>query len=343
MDAFFAAIELLRHPELKGKPVVVGGSGDPHQRGVVSTASYEARKFGIHSAMPMRTAYHHCPEAVFLPVDFRHYARVSKHIKAILHSFSPRMEDVGLDEAFLDVTAAADPPSQIALAIKNRIKAETGLTCSVGIGPNKLLAKIASDLEKPDGLTRLNYDDIPRRVWPLPVRKLWGVGPKSEIRLARLGVSAIGDLAALPLEILLDEFGEAHGYYLHQASNGVDETPLETKRKRQSISQETTFQQDIEDPVILTSVLSDLCRDAAGRLRQYHYLTRNVSIKLRFKNFETHTRSVTLTQASDDFDTIKQTALRCLTRIELARPVRLIGVRLGRLQSRKARQTVANT
>jgi DNA polymerase-4 len=245
------------------------------------------------------------------------------------------MEDIGLDEAFLDITNSTEPPEHIARAIKNRIKEQTALTCSVGIGPNKLLAKISSDLEKPDGLTRLDHKDIPTRVWPLAVRKLWGVGPKTEIRLAKLGVTTIGDLAALPLEKLLREFGEAHGRYLHNASRGIDETPLQTRRKRKSISQEVTFQQDTEDIDTLTHVLNALSRDAVARLRQYHYMARTISLKLRFNNFETHTRSFTLTQASDDINTIEQAARQCLDRIVICRLVRLIGVRLSHLETRK--------
>lgn len=339
MDAFFAAIELLRHPELKGKPVIVGGSGDPHQRGVVSTASYEARQYGIHSAMPLRTAYHHCPEAVFLPVDYTHYVKISQQIKTILHRFSSLIEDIGLDEAFLDVTDSSEPPEKIARAIKRQIKAETGLTCSVGIAPNKLLAKIASDLEKPDGLTRLDYDDIPSRVWRLPVRRLWGVGPKTELRLAKLGVATIGELAALPLKTLLQHFGEAHGHYLHNASQGLDESPVTTKREHKSISEETTFQHDLTDTSVLLHILSDLSHDVVTRLRQYHYVARTVSIKLRFNDFETHTRSLTLEEASDDFKTLEHAAKQCLKRIKLSKPIRLIGVRLSHFETHKKNGT----
>jgi DNA polymerase-4 len=185
MDAFFSSVEQKRHPELVGKPVVVGGEGDPAKRGVVSTASYEARKFGIHSAMPLRTAYSLCPEAIFVPVDYEEYSRVSGEVKAILKQFSPIIEDVGIDEAFLDISSIDRPSEEIAKEIKKRIKDETDLTCSIGIAPNKLLAKIASDMQKPDGLTIIMEDDIQRRIWPLSVRKLWGVGPKTEAYLKK--------------------------------------------------------------------------------------------------------------------------------------------------------------
>ena len=188
MDAFFAAVEEKRHPELQGKPVVIGGSGDPTKRGVVSTASYEARKYGIHSAMPLQTAYKLCPDAIFLPVDYEEYARVSSIIKEILKGISPVMEDVGIDEAFLDISEIQKPSELVAREIKERIKAQTGLSCSIGIAPNKLLAKMASDLQKPDGLTILTDDAIESRIWPLPVRKLWGVGPKTEGYLSSIAI-----------------------------------------------------------------------------------------------------------------------------------------------------------
>ena len=191
MDAFFAAVEQKRNPNLIGKALVIGGSGDPTQRGVVSTASYEARKFGIHSAMPLRTAHKLCPHAVFLPVDYREYARVSAKIKDILRKFCPLMQDVGIDEAFLDISQIDKPSEEIAKEIKMAIRQETGLTCSIGIAPNKLLAKIASDMQKPDGLTIIVKDDIENRIWPLPVRKLWGVGPKTEASLREIDIETI--------------------------------------------------------------------------------------------------------------------------------------------------------
>ena len=180
--------------------MVVGGEGDPTKRGVVSTASYEARKFGIHSAMPLRTAYRLCPDAVFLPVDYEEYSRVSEEVKAMFRQFSPEIEDVGIDEAFLDISSIESPSEEIAKEIKKRVRDETGLTCSIGIGPNKLLAKIASDMHKPDGLTIIMEDDIRERIWPLSVRKLWGVGPKTEAYLREMNIQTIGDLASLPLD-----------------------------------------------------------------------------------------------------------------------------------------------
>ncbi len=247
MDAFFSSVEQKRHPELMGKPVIIGGGGDPTKRGVVSTASYEARKFGIHSAMPLRTAYNLCPNAIFLPVDYEEYSRVSKKFKAVLEEFTQTIEDVGIDEVFLDISSINRPPEDIAKEIKKRIKEETDLNCSIGIAPNKLLAKIASDLDKPDGLTIITEEDIEKRIWPLPVRKLWGVGPKTQTYLKeKMGIKTIGELATLPLERLLGEFGQSYGNYLYEASRGIDESLLVTHWEPKSISKETTFQRDID-------------------------------------------------------------------------------------------------
>lgn len=332
MDAFFAAIEQKRHPELIGKPVIVGGDGDPRKRGVVSTASYEARRFGIHSAMPLRTAYKLCPEAVFLPVDYEEYVKVSNKIKDILREFSPIIEDVGIDEAFLDISSIDRPPEEIVVEIKRRIKDETGLTCSIGIGPNKLLAKIASDMEKPDGLTIITEDDVERKVWPLPVRKLLGIGPKTEAYLKGIGIKTIGDLASTPLERLIAIFGKSHGSYLYKASRGIDESPLITHWEPRSISREMTFQRDTIDMQFLMRNLSELIKELVDDLRQRRYKGRTVTIKLRFSDFKTHTRSKTLKAATDSLDEIKSAALECLKRFDFKKKIRLIGIRLSGLE-----------
>jgi DNA polymerase-4 len=331
MDAFFAAVELLRHPELKGRPVVVGGSGDPTQRGVVSTASYEARRFGIHSAMPLRTALQLCPQAVFLPVDYRTYEKISKRIKALLREFSPLMENVGIDEAFLDISPLRRSPEELARAIKASILAETGLTCSIGIAPNKLLAKLASDMDKPGGLTILGEKDVASRIWPLAVRRLWGVGPKTEERLAAMGIATIGDLATVPLVTLIAWFGRSHGAWLHQAARGVDQSPLVPHREPKSLSRETTFQQDTRNLEFLTDVLLCLIQDVAARLQKQGYRCRTVTVKLRYADFETHLHAVTLERPTADPETIRQAARCCLARFPLGKKVRLIGVRLSGL------------
>ncbi len=329
MDAFFAAVEQKRHPELMGKPVVIGGSGDPTQRGVVSTASYEARKFGIHSAMPLRTAYKLCPDAVFLPVDYREYSRISEKIKAVLSEFTSVMEDVGIDEAFLDITEIDKPAEEISKEIKKRIKEETGLTCSIGIAPNKLLAKIASDMQKPDGLTIITEAAVESRIWPLPVRKLWGVGPKTEAYLRNIGIMTIGELAVMPVDDLHRHFGKSYGDYLYEASRGIDESPLVTHWEPKSTSRETTFQTDINNWQELARNIAELTREAVDDIRRRGYRCRTVTVKLRFSDFKTQTRAKTLPVYSDSPEEMRKAAFDCLNRFEIKKKVRLVGVRLS--------------
>jgi DNA polymerase-4 len=331
MDAFFASVEEQRRPELRGKPLVIGGNGDPMKRGVVSTASYEARRFGIHSAMPLRVAWRLCPEAVFLPVDYREYARISEVIKGILREVSPVMEDVGIDEAFLDVSGIGRNPEELGREIKSRIWEKTGLTCSIGIAPNKLLAKMASDMDKPDGITILTGQDIAARIWPLPVRKLRGVGPKTEEHLKEIGVETVGDLAALPLETLIDRFGLSYGDYLFNACRGVDDTPLATSWEPKSMSRETTFQHDVGNRQALFKVLALLCRDVAEELTRDGYRGQTVTVKLRYGDFETHTHAKTLPNATCGEEEIRRAAFACFSLFELKKKVRLIGVRVSRL------------
>jgi DNA polymerase-4 len=335
MDAFFAAVELLRRPELKGKPLVIGGRGDPTRRGVVSTASYEARKFGVHSAMPLRTALKLCPEAVFLPVDYAEYSRLSKQVKAILRSVSPAMEDVGIDEAYLEITSLERPAAEVAGEIKRRIRDELGLTCSIGIAPNKRLAKIASDLHKPDGLTIIGDADLERRIWPLSVRKVPGIGPKTEERLNAMGVRTIGELARVPIDQLLEHFGQSYGFFLHQAARGIDDRPLVTHWEPKQRSRERTFQQDTADWQTVARTLARLSRDVAEELREDGYAGRTVGIKIRFSDFETHTREKTLEVRTQSYDAIRHAVFECLGRVDLkGRRVRLLGVRVGDLEKR---------
>ena len=331
MDAFFSAVEQKRHPELVGKPVVVGGGGDPTQRGVVSTASYEARRFGIHSAMPLRTAYKLCPDAVFLPVDYKEYSRVSEKIKEILREFSPIVEDVGIDEAFLDLSAVDKPSEEIAGEIKKKIKDETDLTCSIGIAPNKLLAKMGSDMQKPDGLTIVTENDIGSRIWPLPVRKLWGIGPKTEAYLKEMGITTVGELAALSLERLIEEFGQSYGNYLYEASRGIDESSLVTHWEPKSISRETTFQKDVDHWQVIAKTLAGLTKDVVHNMGEEGYLGRTVTVKVRFSDFKTYTRAKTLAGPTDSLEDIRKAAFDCLSRFDLKKKVRLIGVRIGNL------------
>jgi DNA polymerase-4 len=332
MDAFFAAVEQKRRPELIGKPVIVGGSGDPTKRGVVSTASYEARKYGVHSAMPLRTAYKLCPEGVFLAVDFREYSRVSEIVKSVLRRFSPVMEDVGIDEAYLDISDSAEASEQVGMEIKQRIREATGLACSVGIAPNKLLAKIASDLQKPDGLTVITETDITARIWPLPVRKLTGVGPKTEARLKAMGVAFIGELAARSKEELIDQFGDSYGIWLYESSRGIDERPLVTHWEPRSLSRETTFERDVADWQVLARTLVELEKEVVADILKRGYRAKTVTIKIRFSDFETLTRAHTLDAATDSQDAIRRAAFECMKRIEFKKKVRLIGIRLSGLE-----------
>jgi DNA polymerase-4 len=332
MDAFFAAVEQKRRPELIGKPVVIGGEGDPTKRGVVSTASYEARKFGIHSAMPLRTAYRLCPEAIFLPVDYKEYSRVSEIIKGILKEIIPLMEDVGIDEAFLDISDISRSPEEISLEIKRKIRDRTGLTCSIGIAPNKLLAKIASDMQKPDGLTIISQNDVERMVWPLPVRKLWGIGPKTEAHLNNISIHTIGELTLLSLDRLTDEFGKSYGTYLYHASRGIDESPLITHWEPKSTSREITFQKDIENWQDIAKNLAELVREVAVDLKRAGYKGRTITVKVRFSDFKTITRAKTLDAPTDTTSGIRKAAFECLGRVDIKKKIRLLGVRVGNLE-----------
>ena len=332
MDAFFASVEILRRPELKGKPVVIGGTGDPNRRGVVSTASYEARKFGVHSAMPLRTALKLCPACVFLPVDYNEYSRISMKIKKILFEISPLMEDVGIDEAYLDISALPEPPEETARLIKERVFRGTGLTCSVGIAPNKLLAKMASDLQKPDGLTFIGFEDVEKLIWPMGVRKLHGVGPKTEIYLKEAGLNTIGDIAAKSLEWLQEQLGKSYGQYLFEASRGIHESPIITEWNPKSISREETFELDVADWQQVARSLASLMRDVAGSMRESGYEAKTVTVKIRFEDFDTLTRARTLPAETDELDILRKAAFECLGRIELKKRVRLVGVRVTGLK-----------
>jgi DNA polymerase-4 len=333
MDAFYAAVEERRLPHLSGKPVVVGGSGDPTQRGVVATANYESRKYGIHSAMPLQTAHRLCPHAVFLPVDYAEYSRISKIIKTILKTYSPVMQDVGIDEAYLDITESHLPSDEIAGRIKADIRKATSLTCSIGIAPNKLVAKIASDLDKPDGLTIVAEQDVEGVLGPLPVRKLHGVGPKTEARLLGLGVETVGQLRALPRNDLIACFGASHGVYLFEASRGIDPRPLVTSWKRKSIGRERTFQRDLHDWQDVARNLAGLSKKVVQDMNSRGLKGRTVGIKIRFSDFTTLTRSHTLPKSLDSLEEIRRAAFENLSRIELkGKRVRLIGVRVEGLE-----------
>ena len=331
MDAFFAAIEQRRRPEYQGKPVVVGGDGDPHKRGVVSTASYEARRYGIRSAMPLREAYRRCPQAIFLPVDYEEYSRVSEEIMAIMGEYTPLIEPVSLDEAFLDVSEIPRHAEEIARDIKDRIKKETGLTASIGIAPNKLLAKIASDLNKPDGFTVIKEDEKEKVLSDLPVRSLWGVGKKTEAYLKEMGINTVGQLAKVQLETLKEHFGNSFGQMLYDHSRGIDNSPVITEWEPKSISRETTYQRDTRDLGLIKSTLLELTVDVVRSLKSQGYKGRTVTVKIRYQGFVTVTKARTLDESTDSLDPIWKTALSLLSKFEFKKKVRLVGIRVSNL------------
>jgi DNA polymerase-4 len=336
MDAFYAAIEQLRRPELRGQPVVVGGDGDPRKRGVVSTASYEARAYGIHSAMPLRTALKRCPHAVFLPVDFTAYRDFSGRLMRLLHDYSPLVEPMSLDEAYVDVSNRDEDPVHLAAAIKQRIRDELGLTGSVGVGPNKLLAKIASNLQKPDGLSVIWEQDVEERLRDLPAMVLWGIGPKTAAHLREaLGVETVGHLRQIPLAQLQEAVGPNHGEYLYQICRGIDDSPVVTEWEPKSCSRETTFQVDVRRRETLVRTIQRLGQEVwAECVDEDGYLARTVTVKIRYHNFRTHTRAQTLPEPTGDRDLLIGTAKNLLDRFALDRPVRLVGVRFSSLAKR---------
>ncbi len=332
MDAFFAAVEQLRRPELRGKPVVVGGDGNPHKRGVVSTASYEARAFGIHSAMPLRTAFKKCPQAVFLPVDFSAYGDYSRQIRAILREYTALVEPLSLDEAFLDVSDRPEPGLALAQEIRAVIRARTGLTASVGVAPNKLLAKIASTLHKPDAVTEIRMDTAAAMLHDLPATILWGIGPKTAERLAAaLHVRTVGELRRIPLPALQALLGEHHGEYLYHTCRGEDDSPIVTEWEPKSISRETTYQWDTRRRSTIVDTITSLVDDVAEELRHEGFTARTVTVKIRYRDFATHTRAQTLPAPIDDAVTMRAAATGLLDRFAMDRPVRLVGVRLSNL------------
>jgi DNA polymerase-4 len=332
MDAFYASVEQRDWPELRGQPVIVGGV---EGRGVVCAASYEARPFGVHSAMPIATARRLCPQGVFLPVRMKHYAQISRQICEIFLSFTPLVEPLSLDEAFLDVRGCvrlSGSAAEIARRIKEQLKAETGLTASVGVAPNKFLAKLASDHGKPDGFVVLLPEQVTAFLTPLPVGRIWGVGAKCEKRLHALGVRTIGQLAALPEKVLTDHFGSV-GRHIWQLAQGQDDRTVVPDREAKSVSTETTFAQDVGDRDVLRTCLLELVDHLASPLRQAGVHARTVDVKIRSSDFRTWTRAVTLTEPTNVTDVLWQAAddlfERSLTPGML--PLRLLGVGAARL------------
>jgi DNA polymerase IV len=342
MDAFFASVEQRDRPELAGKPVLVGGN--PNQRGVVSAASYEARPFGCHSAMPMATAMRLCPQAIVVPVRMERYAEVSEQVFKIFHQFTPLVEPVSIDEAFLDVTGCRrlfGSPESIAMEIKKRIKSQIYLTASVGVAPNKFLAKLASDLKKPDGLVVVPVDRIEEFLDPLPVSKLWGVGKATLPRFEQLGLRTFGDVRRRTVKELQKYFGAA-GEDFYQFVRGLDDRPVTTESETKSISTETTFADDIplKNLEYLRGVLLDQTDQVARRLRQQEFLARTVTLKIRSPDFTTLTRSITLENSTDQTDGFWKAAAGLFDKWAREKPfaVRLLGVGLSSLSTHHGQQ-----
>ncbi len=357
MDAFYASVELLRYPQLRGLPVVVGGrrrreadqsmnSATPIDafvrlrdylgRGVATTSTYEARALGVHSALGLMKAAVLAPDAILLPADFDEYIRYSRLFKAAVGEIAPQIEDRGIDEIYIDLTEVTGETIPLAQSIKDNVKRATGLSCSIGITPNKLLSKIASDLEKPNGLTVLGEADISTRIWPLPCRKINGIGPRSSAKLEGLGIRTIGELAQAPVEMLVEQFGNHYGHWLIEVAHGRDDRPVVTEREPKSISRETTFERDLDpkrDRETLSQILLDLCVKLSGDLKRKGYKGKTIGVKLRYANFKIVTRDTTLRFAIDDAESIRDAVRSCLKRVPLDARLRLLGVRVAALVS----------
>jgi DNA polymerase IV len=366
MDAFFASVELLRYPQLKGLPVVIGGGRrtvdemvrqrfadrplseipvaafpllkDYVGRGVITTATYPARQFGVGSAMGMMKAARLCPQALVLPVDFDEVRRFSRLFKSTIAEIAPVVEDRGVDEVYIDFTDVPGGQREggraLARLIQRAIFEKTGLTCSIGVAPNKLIAKMASEFNKPNGISVLHEADVQSKIWPLPVRKINGIGPKAEVRLAKLHLHTIGDIAGQEREWLIDNFGKSYGAWMHDAAWGRDDRPVVTESEPVSMSRETTFDRDlhaVRDREELGAIFTDLCMRVAGDLQRKGYVGKTIGIKLRYDDFRIATRDQTLEHFTADAKTIRRTAGQCLKRVELSQRLRLLGVRVGKL------------
>ncbi len=357
MDAFFASVELLARPELQGLPVVVGGRRVPEGeaiprlkdyrgRGVITTATYEARAFGVRSGMGLMKAAQLAPEAWLLPADFEAYRRASRAFKEAAAAIAQVWEDRGIDEIFLDLTEVEGASRDLGLRLKSAVREATGLTCSIGITPNKLLAKLASELQKPDGITVLTMADVPARIWPLPVSALNGVGPKAAERLKRLGLETIGQVAAADRANLIAAFGAHYGAWLSDAAHGVDARPVVTFREPKSISRETTFERDLHprsDRDALGAILLKVCEGLSADLTRKGLFAKGVGIKLRYDDFRTVTRDTTLTEPIRDVEALRAAARACLKRVDLDRRLRLLGVKATSLTPEVATVPVSET
>ena len=331
MDAFYASVEALDNPTLQGKPVIVGGS---ERRGVVCAASYEARKFGVHSAQPTSTAKRLCPHGIFLPVRMERYQEMSDRIFGIFHRYTPLVEALSIDEAFLDVTASVrlfGTPAEIAMEIKAAVRKETGLTVSAGVAASKFVAKIASDLRKPDGLTVVPRGKEREFLSPLPVGKLWGVGKVTQAALHRMGIETIGDLSRIAAELLARKFGK-HGVLLHELSLGIDDREVVPEREAKSIGREDTYPEDLVGMEGIRKELLSLATRVAERMRSHGVKGRTATLKVKYNDFTLITRAAALDPATDDGGEIYRCAVALLPKTEAGkRPIRLLGISLSRL------------
>ena len=372
MDAFYASVELLRYPQLKGLPVVIGGGRRPVDavlqlrdelpleqfprladyvgRGVITTATYAARQYGIGSAMGLMKAARLCPQAILLPVDFEEIRRYSREFKRIIREIAPVMEDRGVDEVYIDFTdvpgGQRDGGRVLARLIQKSIFDATGLTCSVGVAPNKLIAKMASEFNKPNGISIVQEADLQTQIWPLACRKINGIGPKADARLQQLGIQTIGQLAAYEPQALIAQFGRSTGAWMHNAAWGRDERPVVTESEPVSMSRETTFERDlhaVRDKAELGAIFTRLCEQVAGDLQRKGYVGQTIGVKLRFADFKIVTRDITLPQPTADAALLRRTAGQCLKRVDLSQRLRLLGVRVGKLQRLDSMEKVAES
>ena len=374
MDAFYASVELLRYPQLKGLPVVIGGGRRPVDetlrlagaalidgelaerplakipvaefprlkdytgRGVITTATYAARQFGVGSALGLMKAAKLCPQAILLPVDFSEYRKYSRAVKDIILDIAPLMEDRGIDEVYIDFTNVPGGQREggrvLARLMQKTIFEQTGLTCSVGVAPNKLIAKMASEFNKPNGIAIVFEDDLATKIWPLACRKINGIGPKADEKLKGLGIETIGQLAQQEQQWLMDHFGQKTGAWLFDAAHGLDTRPIVLESEPVSVSRETSFERDlhaVRDKAELGAIFTRLCEQVAGDLQRKGYVGKTIGIKLRYDDFKSVTRDHTLDHYTDDARTLRKVAGQCLKRVPLTQRLRLLGVRVGSL------------
>ncbi|KRB82185.1 DNA polymerase Y family protein [Noviherbaspirillum sp. Root189] len=352
MDSYFASVELLKYPDLKGEPVVVGGRSEhqPQQmpdgsrryarlrdyvgRGVVTTSTYEARALGVFSGMPMMKCAKLAPDAILLAADFNLYRHYSRLFKAAVATVAPHIQNRGIDEIYIDLSHEVGETRELAQRVKNAVVEATGLSCSICVAPNRLLAKIGSDLEKPNGLTILSADDVPTRIWPLAASKINGIGPKAAEILRVLGITTVEELAAADAGLLQEHFGRSYSAWLLEAAHGIDHSEVVMHSEPKSMSRESTFETDLHprlDRLALGEVFTNLCVRVSEDLVRKHYVGKTVGIKLRFQGFHTVTRDITLPEATNDPVLIRRAASECLKRVTLDKRIRLLGVKMSSL------------